>query len=109
MDLAVTANNSVFQLLHNEAPRRGHWLGLRLHAPAPNTHAIGARVTLRAGEDEWLRTVRAGRSYLGGNAPELHFGLGDREQLDEIMVVWPDGTRTRHEVPGVDRFIDIVR
>jgi hypothetical protein len=109
MDLAVTANNSVFQLLHNEAPRRGHWLGLRLHAPAPNTHAIGARVTLRAGEDEWLRTVRAGRSYLGGNAPELHFGLGGREQLDEIMVVWPDGTRTRHEVPGVDRFIDIVR
>ena len=76
---------------------------------APNPHAIGARVTLRSGEREWIRTVRAGRSYLGGNAPELHFGLGDATDLEELTVTWPDGELTHHKLPGLDRFVTISR
>jgi hypothetical protein len=109
LDLAITANNAAFQLLHNEALPAGHWLGVHLVDEAPNPHAIGARVTLRSGEREWIRTVRAGRSYLGGNAPELHFGLGDAADLEELTVTWPDGELTHHKLPGLDRFVTISR
>ena len=51
---------------------------------------------VRAGELEHLRVLRAGTSYLAGNAPELHFGLGPVESIDEVEVQWPSGRVTRH-------------
>jgi hypothetical protein len=96
LDLVVTANNSALRILRNGVEREGRWLGLQLRGQGANTHAIGARVIVRAGELEHLRVLRAGTSYLAGNAPELHFGLGAVERIDEVEVHWPSGRVTRH-------------
>ena len=102
LDLVVTANNSALRILRNEVEREGRWLGLRLRGQGANTHAVGARVIVRAGELEHLRVLRAGTSYLAGNAPELHFGLGDVERIDEVEVQWPSGRVTRHADLSLD-------
>lgn len=107
VDLLVTANNGRAQLLRNETPHPGHWLGIALRARGANPFAIGAEVTVRAGERTWRRSLRAGTGYLGGNAPELHFGLGTVDRVDEIVVRWPSGTRSRHPAPAVDAFARI--
>jgi len=109
LDLLITANNGPLRLLRNETPRGRHWLGLRLRGRGGNTHAIGAEVTLRAGGKLLRRWMRAGTSYLGGNAPELHFGLGEAAQLDECSVRWPDGSESKHELGAVDRFVTLAQ
>jgi hypothetical protein len=39
-----------------------------------------------------VRTVTAGStSFASGGTPELHFGLGEAERVDRIVVTWPDG------------------
>lgn len=106
LDLLVTANNGRLRLLVNQAPREGHWLGLRLRGRGANTHAIGARVTVRAGERQFLQVLGAGTGYLGGNAPELHFGLGRNAGEARIEVRWPSGATTHHTTP-VDRFVTL--
>jgi hypothetical protein len=109
VDLLVTANNGRAVLLQNNAERKGHWMGLRLRQPGPNTRAIGAEVTLTTREGTVLRrAVRAGQGYLTGNAPELHFGLGEQTQLESVEVRWPDGERTQIE-PTIDRWQTIER
>ena len=108
VDLVVTANNSAVQLLENRAPRRGRWMGVRLSQAGPNPYAIGAEVTIVAGQRTFRRSLLAGTSYLGGNAPELHFGLGEVERADSLTVRWPDGAETAHE-PGLDAWITIER
>ena len=40
------------------------------------------------------RDVAAGDSYASTHDPRLHFGLGKAEKADEVLVRWPDGTRT---------------
>jgi len=108
LDIAVTANNGRFRLLRNGAPRgKNHWLGLRLVGASGNTRAIGAQVVIEAGERKLLRSLRAGTSYLSGNAPELHFGLGEAASVTSCTVRWPSGLETTHAIEGVDRFVTI--
>jgi hypothetical protein len=38
--------------------------------------------------------IAAGDSYLSTHDPRPHFGLGNAETVDEIVVRWPDGTRS---------------
>ena len=106
LDLVVTANNGRVQLLQNRTEERGDdssWLLVRLAGRGPNSRGVGAEVSLRAGELELRRSLLAGASYLGGNPPELFFGLGALEAAGEIVVRWPSGTESRHPVPGLDR------
>ena len=74
-----------------------NWIRIRLAHPAPNTHAIGARVRVVAGGVTQNRWIVAGGTSLGYGPPnEAHFGLGENETIDRIDVIWPDGTVTRH-------------
>jgi hypothetical protein len=98
LDLAVTANNSVLQLLRNDAPRAGRWLGLRLLNRETGSPAIGAEVTLRSGTRSWRRSLRAGTSYLAGNPPELHFGLGAVPDRVQAEIRWPSGATSTLEL-----------
>lgn len=107
LDLVVTANNGRGRLLRNESPRGKSWLGVRLRGRDGNTFAIGAEVRVKIGERLLLRSMRAGTSYLGGNAPELHFGLGDAKSIDELVVRWPDGRETKHAVSALNAFVTL--
>jgi hypothetical protein len=98
LDLVVTANNSVLQFLRNDAPRKGRWLGLRLLNGDNDSPAIGAEVTLRSGSRTWRRSLGAGTSYLSGNPPELHFGLGAVPDWIHAEVRWPSGETSNLEL-----------
>jgi len=106
-DLAITANNGPFTLLENNSDELGdaHWLGVQLSGVAPNTFAIGAEVTVTIDDRVLRRSLRAGGSYLAGNAPELLFGLGDHAGAVELSVRWPSGRESEHSVPAIDRFV----
>lgn len=103
IDLVVTANNGWLQLLRNEAPRGDHrYVNLRLRDSGNNTEGIGARVTVQLGERRWVQSVRAGMGYLGGNAPELNFGLGSGEGPATVEVAWRSGAVTEVKLPALD-------
>ncbi len=69
------------------------WITLRLEQPVPNPRGIGARVEAVAGERTWTRWLTAAStSFRSSPPPQLHFGLGDVDQLDALVVHWPDGT-----------------
>ena len=112
LDLLVTDNGGPAELLRNDraAPRdRGkpHWLEFRLVGRPPNTGALGALVTARAGDLVQRRTVRTGSSYLSQSMTRLHFGLGSHVQVDTVEVRWPDGTATHSAHVPVDRIVTL--
>jgi hypothetical protein len=88
----------------------GSWVGLHLRQPGANGFAIGARVIARAGDQTWVRELRAGgTSYGSGGPPELHFGLGEVQRLDSLEIRWPDGTVHRlHDLP-TRRYLTLTR
>ncbi len=98
IDILVANSGSRARLLRNELPPNDRWLAVRLRGRPPNTHAIGAKVHLRIGEDSYRSEVRFASSYLSSSDPTLHFGLGTKAKKGTVEIVWPDAKRSKHQV-----------
>lgn len=95
IDIVVTNNNGPVRLLRNQIGR-GHWLIVKLESPQKNRFAIGAEVGVeRRGAETLWRRVQADSSYLSASDMRVHFGLGDRSQIEGVLVRWPDGKKER--------------
>jgi hypothetical protein len=56
-----------------------------------NRAAIGARITVTAGDLVQMDEIKAGSSYLSQNDLRLHFGLGDHGTMNTVQISWPSG------------------
>ena len=100
-DVVIANNNGPVRLLRNDTGNRNTWLGVRLVDPRFRRDAIGARlaVQLAGGHTLWRR-VRADGSYAAANDPRILVGLGAEAKVEEVRVVWPDGSEeTWSDVP----------
>jgi hypothetical protein len=86
-----------------------HWVQFALQGSKSNRSAIGARVTVKAGDRTWMRELGQS-SYCSANSPYLHFGLGLHTALDEVTVRFPSGkvVQLAPEDRGVDQLITVV-
>jgi hypothetical protein len=111
IDLLVTTIAGPARLYRNVAPKEGHWLLVRAVDAARKRDAYGAVVTVQAGDRRWVGFINPGQSYLCGNDPRAHFGLGPADRVDSIRVQWPDGDMAEEVFPGcaVDRLIELRR
>jgi len=94
-DILLTANGGAPRLLRNVTPGRRAWLRLTLQGKRSNRSAVGARVTVRAGNLTQTQWVRAGSSYLSQNELPLTFSLAGQNRADEVEVRWPSGAANR--------------
>ncbi|MCH8967297.1 MAG: CRTAC1 family protein [Planctomycetes bacterium] len=95
-------------VLKNISEPAGHWLRVKLRQTGGNTHAIGARAYVTAGDQTQMAAVGAGSSYLSQNELTLHFGLGNATAVTSLRIVWPDGAQETHKDLPVDRAVEFM-
>ena len=106
VDLVTNTRDNTLRLYRNVAPVDGHhWLLVR--ALTGRRDALGARLTLKAGNRIWTRLILSAYSYLSSSDARAHFGLGKTDQLDSLAITWPDGQREQFDGPQVDRLVTI--
>lgn len=93
LDVAVNNNGQEAELLRNDGGNRNHWLQLHLIGTRSNRDAVGARVVVWADGQRWTAEKAGGRSYQAAHDPRLHFGLGKREVVERVEILWPSGAR----------------
>ncbi len=108
LDIVVGNMDGPAMLLRNDAPRRGHWIGLDLRDER-GVRAVGASATLTAGSFTQRDTVRNGSSYASSSDPRLHFGIGDSSSAESVFVRWPDGTTQTVGPLAADQWHTITR
>jgi hypothetical protein len=91
LDLLVTNNAGVADLLRNGGVQGSNSLLVRLAGTQSNRSAIGARLRLTAGGRTQVREVRSGSSYLGQHDLRVHIGLGRATTIERMEVRWPNG------------------
>jgi hypothetical protein len=91
VDILVVNRDGPVHLLRNTHPQRGQWISFRV-IDTKGSDALGAIVQLRLGEREITRTVRTTSSYCAANDPRIHVGLGTATGVQDVRVVWADGT-----------------
>ncbi len=91
LDLFVGNLGGETALYRNRCEDAGNWLVVKTVGTSGNRGGIGARITVMAGGKSQIREVASGRSFMGHHMIPPHFGLGDAEVVDEIVVQWPSG------------------
>jgi hypothetical protein len=93
-DLDIVGNNMDGQAIiyenHSSQLTNGHYLQIKLVGPEKNPNGIGARITLRNGDETQIREQYFSRGYQSAISDVLHFGLGDEQMVDELEIQWPD-------------------
>ncbi|TWT99534.1 FG-GAP repeat protein [Botrimarina colliarenosi] len=116
----ITPNNSTFagtptpeRVYVSDASTNGnHWLYVELQGPTSNTTGLGAALYASVEEGvlagETLR--REANTSIGTfNQSDLpvHFGLADATLVDELLVVWPDGTKQTVRGIAADQYLTV--
>jgi enediyne biosynthesis protein E4 len=91
LDLLITTNNGPAYLYRNDQTAGHRSIRIRLVGTKSNRDAIGASVKIFDGSSSQSRMVKGGSSYLSQSELPVTFGLGARDRIDRLVVLWPSG------------------
>ncbi len=71
-----------------------NWLKVNLIGIESNPNGIGARVEVYGSWGKQSREVRSGQSFSPMSSLQTHFGLGQADSIEKLVVRWPSGIVT---------------
>ena len=77
--------------LMEEGPINRHYLKIKFKGSQQNTFGLGTKVCLKIGHNTLYNELTATRGFQSAVEPILHFGLGSKSEIDEVLIQWPDG------------------
>jgi enediyne biosynthesis protein E4 len=92
LDVLMTQIAGPPLLLRNDQKLNHNWLRLKLVGTRSNRDAIGAWIKVRVGNTTFSRQVMPTRGFLSQSELPVTFGLGKADRVNDITVVWPDGS-----------------
>ncbi len=90
-------------LFYQNSGTGNNWIILKLVGVKSNRDGIGAKVTLRMGEDVIYREVSGGCGFGSTNSLSLEIGLGKHAKVDTLEIVWPSGQVDTHRNLSVNQ------
>ncbi|WP_299435511.1 VCBS repeat-containing protein [uncultured Aquimarina sp.] len=92
-DLEIITNNidDIATIFENRSTQFNNYLKISFEGSSNNTFGIGNRVVIKTGEEIQMQELTLTRGFQSSVAPEIHFGVGDLEKIDELKVIWTDG------------------
>jgi len=93
LDILVTTNSDALTYYRNDTAG-GNWLRLTFDTtgnPLLAPDGFGTRVLATVGSQTYVRYVSGSPSYLSVSEPQIHFGLGAAQIVDELRIQWPRG------------------
>ncbi|MHC4742046.1 MAG: CRTAC1 family protein [Planctomycetota bacterium] len=91
IDVVILNSRREPTILRNDSKNTNHWIQIRLRGVKTNRDGVGARVKVVSGKLAQIAEVHSGRSYQSHYGMRLHFGLGNKKQVDRIEVRWIGG------------------
>ncbi len=104
-DVLIVSNRGGLYLFRNERlEQTGNWLRLRFDTGSKAglaPHGFGTRVTASIGRSRQVTYLDGGSNYLGQSELAVHFGLGNADVVDKLVIQWADGNvLVLHDVPA---------
>lgn len=82
-------------VLENTSPSNNNWIKVKLNGPNKNKSGIGAKVwTYADGKTNYFQQ-KIIRGYLSSSDENMIFGIGTNSVADSIIVMWPDGKKSK--------------
>ncbi len=97
IDLFIANNGQAPRLYRNNLAAGHTFLQVALRDTTKNSQAVGARVYVTAGGTTQMREVRCGSNFVSNDPADCHFGLGGATTVEQLRIVWPNGTEQTYD------------
>jgi hypothetical protein len=102
LDVIVANQKGPLLIYKNTVAPGRHWIQLELEGTRTNRGAIGARVEVQWKNRKQVQQVTAASGFSAQNQRRLHYGLGEADTVDRVVIRWPSGREQTIERPAVD-------
>jgi len=91
-DLEIVTNNidDYATVFENKSSELNGYLKIKFKGDDKNVFGLGTRVYLTTNDQTQMQELTLSRGFQSSVAPEMHFGLGKKQTIDEVKVIWPD-------------------
>ncbi|HLG39553.1 MAG TPA: VCBS repeat-containing protein, partial [Chitinophagaceae bacterium] len=89
LDLVINCLNSRSLILKNNSPKK-NYIDISFKAASQNTFGLGAKAYLFTGTKMQYQQVMPERGFMSSSTSQLHFGLDAVNNIDSLLLVWPD-------------------
>ena len=109
LDLIVNNIDADTFVYENRSERLGHhFLAVELKGTDKNRFAIGAKVQVYLSDGSAMMAEQyPSRGFESSVPNRLHFGLGNRTDIDSLEVIWPNRMRSVHTIQAIDEILTI--
>ncbi|WP_242131570.1 VCBS repeat-containing protein [Aestuariivivens marinum] len=93
MDIVVNNSDDFSFIYRNNASenKRGYFLDVKLKGSSMNPYGVGAKLILKQKGREQILEQYLTRGFQSSVSEVLHFGLGSRDEIEALKIIWPDG------------------
>ena len=97
LDLVVNNCNMPAFIYENRTDSllQNNYLSFKLEGSTANTKALGAQITIKAGEEIFYQELVTSKGFQSSVDYTLVFGLGKHQQADKTTIDWPSGKTTQ--------------
>lgn len=109
LDLVVNNVNMLSFVFKNETREKSgtNYITIKLNGSQKNTSSIGAEITLHYNGNINYQEIVPIRGFKSTVDNRAHFGLGDAEKIDSLIIQWPDGKITTSYNLKVNQFLEL--
>jgi hypothetical protein len=87
---------------------KGHYLRVKLQGKGQNTQGIGTRIEgLYADGTYFYYENSPYRGYLSSVEAVAHIGLGAKQKIKELRIIWPNDSMQVISKPGIDQLLTV--
>lgn len=91
LDVVINNINAVASIYENNVvPDNYHYLKVDLAGSVTNPFGIGSIVTVKTGDITQKQELTLTRGYQSSVPTTIHFGLAQKDTIDELTIIWPD-------------------
>ena len=89
LDLVINNQSDKASIYRNNS--KYNYLKVRIEGSSKNVKGIGSKVLVFADSIQQIKSVYPTRGYQSSVSYNLNFGLGEKENIDSLKVIWNDG------------------
>ncbi|MGI9532334.1 FG-GAP-like repeat-containing protein [Lutimonas sp.] len=108
-DLEIVLNNidDKAAIFENFSSDKNNSITIKFNGPEKNTSGLGVKTWVKTAELTQFQELTLTRGFQSSVAPQLHYGLGQDENVQEIKVQWPDGKMEVLKNVAANQFLTI--
>jgi hypothetical protein len=104
IDIVVSNNNDIPQLLINESTSSNNWIGIEARNPKTKRIEVGAKITVNKPNGQLSKRVKSDGSYASSQDPRVIFGLGKSSSKVDVKIQWLDGSVSSYKQLAINKY-----